>query len=151
MDDGTTGTVEPGDAYVPDARPGARAPHAWLEADGVRCSTLDLFGRGLTLLVQGSSAGWRAAARQVMRAAPGVPVAVHGIGRGLRDVDGAFAATYGLEAGGAVLVRPDGTVAWRCRRRPADRAEALAAAVAVTLGRGTSAEAAVKRGREVAA
>ncbi len=151
VNDGTTATVEPGDAYVPDARPGARAPHAWLEADGVRCSTLDLFGRGLALLVRGSSGDWRSAARRVMGAAPGPPLAVHGIGRGLRDVDGAFAATYALEPGGAVLVRPDGTVAWRCRRPPVDRGEALATAVAVTLGRGTSADASVERGRTVAA
>src|SRR5690606_25328965 len=34
--------------YVPTARPGARAPHAWL-ADGR--STLDLFGHAFTLLI----------------------------------------------------------------------------------------------------
>ena len=151
VDDGTTGDVEPGDPFVPDARPGARAPHAWLEADGARCSTLDLFGRGLTLLVQGPSADWRAAARRVTRATPGLPFATYGIGRGLRDVDGGFAATYGLEPGGAVLVRPDGIVAWRCRTAPADHAAALAEAIEVTLGRGTAAQAAAQRGQAVAA
>ena len=33
--------------FMPSARPGSRAPHAWL-ADGR--STLDLFGRGFVLL-----------------------------------------------------------------------------------------------------
>jgi hypothetical protein len=28
---------------------------------------------------------------------------------------GPFASAYGLDAGGAVLVRPDGVVAWRAR------------------------------------
>src|SRR5205807_1598303 len=34
--------------YVPTARPGARAPHVWLERDGEELSTLDLFERGYT-------------------------------------------------------------------------------------------------------
>ena len=44
------GTPEPPDEvmdYAPTARPGHRAPHAWLK-DGR--STLDLFGRGFVLL-----------------------------------------------------------------------------------------------------
>ncbi len=151
VDDGTTGSVEPGDPFVPDARPGARAPHAWLEADGARLSTLDLFGRGLTMLVLGSAAEWRHAARSVARSSPALPLAIHGIGRGLRDVGGTFAATYGLEPGGAVLVRPDGTVAWRCRTSPADHRATLAQAVEVTLGRRGAAHAAVDGLRAVAA
>ena len=31
-------------------RPGSRAPHLWIEKDGKRVSTLDLFGAGFTLL-----------------------------------------------------------------------------------------------------
>ena len=33
----------------------------------------------------------------------------------LRDPGGAFAAAYGISPAGAVLVRPDGFVAWRAR------------------------------------
>jgi len=47
---------------------------------------------------------------------------------------GSFAGNYGLSAGGAVLVRPDGVVAWRSRG-PAGRDEierALATALART-------------------
>ena len=51
--------------YTQTARPGARAPHAWLP-DGR--STLDLFGRGFVLLALGADApqtrGLRAAAAQ---------------------------------------------------------------------------------------
>ena len=38
--------------YVPSARPGARAPHVWLERNGVRISTIDL---------RSASLSWRAA------------------------------------------------------------------------------------------
>jgi putative polyketide hydroxylase len=34
-------------------------------------------------------------------------------GDGLADREGGFADAYGISAGGAVLVRPDGIVAWR--------------------------------------
>jgi 2-polyprenyl-6-methoxyphenol hydroxylase-like FAD-dependent oxidoreductase len=97
------GTPEPEDTYTtytPTARPGHRAPHAWL-ADGR--STLDLFGNGLTLLrFDKSNAGddFVQAAR-----ASGVP---------LEDVhiaDPKIAALYGGVP--LVLVRPDGFVAWR--------------------------------------
>ena len=58
--------------YTQTARPGARAPHAWLP-DGR--STLDLFGRGFTLLALGADApqtrGLRTAAAQA-----GVPLHV---------------------------------------------------------------------------
>ena len=46
------------------------------------------------------------------------------------DAEG-FAESYGLSAGGATLVRPDGVVAWRSRG-PADRTE-IAHAVATAL------------------
>ena len=36
-----------------------RAPHVWLEADGERLSTLDLFGDGLVLLTGVDGATWR--------------------------------------------------------------------------------------------
>jgi 2-polyprenyl-6-methoxyphenol hydroxylase-like FAD-dependent oxidoreductase len=96
-----------------DGRPGTRAPHVVLR-DG--SSTLDLFGSGFAVL--------RAAGDGVDDWAP------PGVASHVIDADG-FASTYGLEAGGAVLVRPDGVVAWRSRG-PADREE-LSAALATAL------------------
>jgi FAD binding domain len=98
-----------------DGRPGTRAPHLWL-AHGR--STLDLFGsRFVVLRPAGQSADdW---------APPGATSHVV-------DAPG-FADLYGLSAGGATLVRPDGVVAWRARGpgrptgdrgRPRDRAAA---------------------------
>jgi 2-polyprenyl-6-methoxyphenol hydroxylase-like FAD-dependent oxidoreductase len=75
-------------------RPGCRAPHAWLDRDGERVSTLDLFGRGWVLLAAGD--GWHAPA-----------------GVELHVVPAEVAEAYGIGAAGASLVRPDGFVAWR--------------------------------------
>ena len=87
--------------YEQTARPGARAPHAWL-ADGR--STLDLFGRGFVLLCftgagQSNRNAFVAAARQ-----RGVPLSVNDI------TDANIAQRYEMPL---VLVRPDGHVAWR--------------------------------------
>jgi hypothetical protein len=46
-----------------------------------------------------------------------MPVACYAIGEpGIEDWDGVFAERYGIEPTGAVLVRPDGWVAWRALR-----------------------------------
>jgi len=82
------------------ARPGARAPHAWL-GDGR--STLDLFGKGFTLMRFGAPAPGAAALAEAARAR-GVPFAEVAIS------EPAIAARYGRRL---VLVRPDGHVAWR--------------------------------------
>jgi methionine synthase II (cobalamin-independent)/2-polyprenyl-6-methoxyphenol hydroxylase-like FAD-dependent oxidoreductase len=46
-------------------RPGARAPHVFLDRDGTRLSTLDLFGRNFVLLAGSEGAAWPAAALAV--------------------------------------------------------------------------------------
>jgi 2-polyprenyl-6-methoxyphenol hydroxylase-like FAD-dependent oxidoreductase len=140
VDDATTSTAPDGE-FRPEARPGARAPHVWLSIGGERISTLDLFGRELVLLTAGSGARWRtAAARVTAEFGADLPISVHSVDRRMRDEAGSFADAYGLEAGGAVLVRPDGVVAWRSRTAPADHGRVLAAAVAISLGRGTDAD-----------
>ncbi|HEY2389183.1 MAG TPA: FAD-dependent monooxygenase [Candidatus Binatia bacterium] len=98
--------------YVQSATPGCRAPHVWLGRPDARLSTLDLFGTGFTLLAVSGGGEWCAAATQVGRQL-GLQVGAYLVGGpGLSD-DGAFAHSYGLTTGGAVLVRPDGYVAWR--------------------------------------
>jgi hypothetical protein len=98
---------------------GERAPHAWVTVDGRRRSTLDLFDGRLTLLVGRGADAWRAAADEV---AGGPPLAV---------VDVADALAEYLR-GGAVLVRPDGHVAWRAA---ASEHAQLRAALDLALGR----------------
>ena len=109
------------------ARPGDRAPHVWVTLDGPRRSTLDLFGEALVLLVAGEGAPWTAA---VAEAGTSVPL------RCVPVADDTFARVYGLEPGGAVLVRPDGIVAARSATLVEDPAGWLATAVADTTGRG---------------
>lgn len=88
------------ESYRPDAAPGSRAPHVWLP-DGR--STLDLFGPWFTLLT-GPRYRHRDALPDLMR-------------RYWLDASGA--GPYGIGDGGAVLVRPDGHVAWRATREDA--------------------------------
>jgi 2-polyprenyl-6-methoxyphenol hydroxylase-like FAD-dependent oxidoreductase len=110
--------------YVQNARPGSRAPHVWLE-DGR--STLDLFGRGMVLISGSQGAGWSRAARDI---AEGVPLATHAV-----DNQGRCEQLYGIEPDGAVLVRPDGFVAWRARSAPPDPSASLRTALASALAR----------------
>ena len=42
---GITYSSDPVNVYIPQAIPGQRAPHVWLDRDGERISSLDLFGR----------------------------------------------------------------------------------------------------------
>ena len=62
-------------------RPGSRAPHLWIEKDGKRVSTLDLFGAGFTVLAATEGAGWGAAAREAANAAGGLPLEAYRFGR----------------------------------------------------------------------
>jgi putative polyketide hydroxylase len=98
--------------YAPSATPGARAPHVWLGRPEAGLSTLDLFGSGFTLLAGPRGGAWCTHAAEVEREL-GVPIDRYCVGGpGLADSRG-FTAAYGMEDDGAVLVRPDGHVAWR--------------------------------------
>lgn len=124
--------------YVPSATPGCRAPHVWLGRPDAELSTLDLFGSSFTLLAASEGDPWRQAAADVGRTlGVGVDSYVVG-GPGLQD-HGDFATAYGLDHDGAVLVRPDGHVAWRCATGPI-RPDDLHAALAQILHRSTTQE-----------
>jgi putative polyketide hydroxylase len=124
------------DPDAPSGRPGARAPHAVLDADGSPLSTVDLFGRGFVLLVPAGASDWAAVAGAVTREL-GVAVDVTTVAEGsrLRDLAGELRQRYGIGPGGAALVRPDGVVAWRSADAPEDPAAALAAALRTVLAR----------------
>jgi len=111
--------VEPGDdreplenPEQPTGRPGSRAPHVWLDRDGQQLSTVDLFGRRFVLLVGPAGDQW-VHDGMLAGAALGTPLDFHRIGADLSDVDGQWATLYGVSDEGAVLVRPDGFIAWR--------------------------------------
>ena len=91
--------------YTPSARPGQRAPHAWLTPGQ---SVLDLFGRGFALLRFGSARG--EALIEAAREAE-LPLNVANV------ADAAVARLYERRL---VLVRPDGHVAWRGDSAPTE-------------------------------
>jgi hypothetical protein len=112
-------------------QPGTRAPHIWLTHDGQRLSTIDLFGRDYVLLTGPEGGTWVDAARSVT----GARIGVHRIGGDgdLADSEGRWSEAYGVTAGGAVLVRPDGFVAWRNADMSDDPTRELSAALSELL------------------
>ncbi|MFF2324630.1 MULTISPECIES: FAD-dependent oxidoreductase [unclassified Streptomyces] len=105
-----------------NGQPGSRAPHLWVRQAGERKSTLDLYERTLVLLTDGDDAVWRqAAARVADRLSVRLPAYGIGPGADLEPEDGAdWAEIHGTTSQGAVLVRPDGFVAWRSTGSVAD-------------------------------
>jgi len=103
--DGTPAPPLETSTYAQTARPGARAPHVGLP-DGR--STLDLFGRGFTLLRLGPDAP---GGEGMLRAATQAGVPIRAVSLVCPEVLGAYGRTL-------VLVRPDGHVAWRGDAEP---------------------------------
>ena len=123
VDDGSP--VLPLDAryYWPTDRPGARFPHMWVDTDLTR-STIDWFDTELVVVCGPHADGWRVAAKKVAIEVS-VPVAVRSLG--------ALAAPLEMGRRGAVLVRPDGHVAWRARGESEQPEHALRAALDAVL------------------
>ncbi len=100
----------------PSGRPGTRLAHVWIERGGKRISTLDLASGGFTLLVGPNGRQWTEATKVI------VNVETHEI----QEEDAL--AGIGMTAHGAVLLRPDGVIAWRYNdTRPAKGAALLEA------------------------
>ena len=97
-------------------RPGARVPHAWL-AEGV--STIDCAANGFALLTGPDAPEWRDAATEVT--GPALEIVTLG-------AEAAERADIGRA--GALLVRPDGFVAWRAQGDAAPGSRQLEVALA---------------------
>ncbi len=116
--------------YRPSTVPGCRLPHAWLQRDGCLLSSLDLIGTDhLCLLVDPAwRDDWEEALRQA-RDALSYPVTLLCVGDGegadATPEDNLWFERRGVDSSGAVLIRPDGHVAWRSRSLPADPAQRL--------------------------
>lgn len=90
--------------------PGTRAPHLAVTHDGAELSTIDLYGRHFVLLTGSDGPAWCVAAEEVAKALD-VPLDAYRC-----DVEltgGGVAAAHGLGPHDALLVRPDGFIAWR--------------------------------------
>jgi putative polyketide hydroxylase len=100
-------------------QPGTRVPHLWLERDGQRISTLDLLDGRFVLLAGPDGALWQKAASDAA-ASLGMKLSAYSLGADgdLLDRENGWQTKMGLSAEGAVLVRPDGFVAWHASTRP---------------------------------
>ncbi|MPZ93086.1 MAG: 2,4-dichlorophenol 6-monooxygenase [Actinobacteria bacterium] len=93
-------------------RPGAKLPHAWLVGKNKKkISTLDVVGKGrFTLLTGLSGTKWAAAAERLNL--PFLQVVVIDT-PGAQDLYANWQRVREIDEAGALLVRPDGFVAWR--------------------------------------
>jgi putative polyketide hydroxylase len=94
----------------------------WLRRAGERLSTLDLYEKSFVLLAGSTDQDWLSAAQRVAGRL-GVPLDAYRVGaeQDLAPEPGAdWAELHGTADDGAVLVRPDGFVAWRALGSVAD-------------------------------
>lgn len=131
LDDGSADADPPGTDYVPTAAPGCRAPHIWVDGRPRGRSSIDLFSTDFTLLCgPAGSATWTRAV-DTAHTDLGVPVTA------VRVTNPSWEPLYGVRGSGAVLVRPDGHIAWRHpdTADPTTAARTLTDALARAVGR----------------
>jgi putative polyketide hydroxylase len=122
------------DPARPTGQPGARAPHVMFEYRGKQVAALDLIGRDFVLLTGPEGAPWARAAT-TLAYTRGVPLSIYRVGADLVDVNRNWAQRYGVTPAGAVLLRPDGHIAWRARTVASTASTALREALARILFR----------------
>lgn len=143
---GAVAGTAPGSPVVPDrldlsGEPGSRAPHLWVRRKGERISTLDLYERSLVLLSDAAApGGWHQAAARLADELL-IPLRSYRVGAEpgaeLVPEEGTdWAERHGIEPGGAVLVRPDGFVAWRAPGPERDAMSSLRQALTQVLALG---------------
>jgi hypothetical protein len=115
-------------------QPGTRVPHLWLERGGQRVSTLDLIDGRFVLLAGPAGASWQKAA-SAAAASLGIALSAYRADAEVLDLENAWQAKMGVAAEGAMLVRPDGFVAWRTNTQPANPEPRLAQVLATILCR----------------
>lgn len=105
------------DSVELNGRPGTRAPHLWGMYEGKKVSILDLFGNSFVLLTGVENSSWTEAAHTVSAK---LGINIKGYRVGLRGdfiaQEDIFSKLYGIENGGAVLIRPDGFIGWRSEK-----------------------------------
>ncbi|WP_406159099.1 FAD-dependent monooxygenase [Streptomyces sp. NBC_00882] len=136
--------ADPATAVVPErldlsGEPGSRAPHLAVRHRGERVSTLDLYETSFVLLSAADDpTGWHEAAVRLAEETS-VPLTSYRVGDGsgaelTPEGDADWSAAHGATPGGAVLVRPDGFVAWRSPGPVPDAESALRQVLTTLLG-----------------
>ncbi len=114
-------------------QPGTRAPHLWVEYEGKRISTLDLFDGAFVLLAGSAGDRWIQAAKDTAQKLS-MRWDAYQIGATLMDIEQRWLAVYGVEPDGAILIRPDGIVGWRSAPGEAATAHRLETVTLTILG-----------------
>ncbi|WP_154759569.1 FAD-dependent monooxygenase [Amycolatopsis pithecellobii] len=126
VDDGSPLPAPDARHYWPTDRPGARFPHMWLDV-GETASTIDWFDTEFVLVCGTEASAWSAAG-EAYAGNGQIPLVVRTLPFMALPVD--------IGTDGAVLVRPDGHVAWRSLDATGASVEALTAVLDAVHGRG---------------
>ncbi len=104
--------------YKPSAKLGARAPHCWLDKDNKEISTLDLYKNQFVLVCHPEAHYWQEQFHKF-------PCKIVTVGEqgDYSDKNDDFLEQYEISKKGAVLVRPDGHVAWRSKDENGEMAQ----------------------------
>lgn len=119
---------------APSGRPGTRAAHVVFVHRGARLSSLDLIGRDFVLLCGPGASAW-AQAGKAIEWSTSAALAVYRVGADLIDAETRWQASFGVGDSGAVLLRPDGFIAWRSQGAAHSPVDALAEVLARVLCR----------------
>jgi hypothetical protein len=121
------------DPLRPSGAPGTRLAHVWLRRGDETISSHDLIGRDFMLFTGPDGGDWIEAAERVGLRSD-APLDVCRLGFDVVDPDGLFLPRLGVSPEGALLVRPDGYIAWRSRGRSPDPLATLDASFARVRG-----------------
>ena len=97
-----------------DGRPGTRVPHVWVQGRGAEVSSLDLCDGQWTLLAGPDAHAWCTCAAEAA-ASLALGLKVLRCGDDFELSTRQWGRCFGVPSDGALLVRPDGFVAWRAR------------------------------------
>jgi 2,4-dichlorophenol 6-monooxygenase len=125
-----------GHTYIPSTRPGHRLPHAWVTDGKRRTSVQHLVRPNQFTLFCSDPAIWSGVVSGLVNDF-GVAVRIVAIGPRCEwsDCEGQWSNVSGIDREGAILVRPDQHVAWRCLRPGPDPESELYVGLARILAR----------------
>ncbi|PSL35903.1 FAD-dependent monooxygenase [Chitinophaga ginsengisoli] len=102
-------------------QPGTRIPHLWVNYQQQKISTLDLMGESFVLLTGPDNDLWKQLATQIQDEFKiGIPVYSISPDGALDYKEKTVNKVLDITTSGALLIRPDGFVAWRCKEQKAD-------------------------------
>jgi putative polyketide hydroxylase len=124
-----TSPIDPG---ALNGQPGTRAPHVAMSNGGKWMSSLDLYRSHPVLIVGPRGDHWLDVGTQL---ATEFRLDIHHIAADADRSTQAFLQAHGISETGAILIRPDGFVAWRARSQEARPVEELSDALGRVLAR----------------